>query len=176
MCVACAHGPSRGIVADVGALAGAAGPATIVFTDSLPERFSSASSDAAPSGSLANSSSASLISSESVAGVVCCQWYSPFTRHSGSRRMLQPEYATATVPLRSSTSRFAFSDAGHSVTSGLDWLAATRQLACSAGARGSTLRAFAVDDCDAAERAPHAHAIAPATTHPTTCDSCFIVS
>ena len=42
-------------------------------------------------------------------------------------------------PVRSSTSRFAFSEAGHSVTSGLDWLAATRHRACSAGARGSRL-------------------------------------
>ena len=69
---------------------------------------------------------------------------------------MQPEYATATVPLRSSTSRFAFSDAGHSVTSGLDWLAATRHFACSAGARGSTLRAFAVDDCMQPDAAPPA--------------------
>src|SRR5437868_3653961 len=50
--------------------------------------------------------------------------------------MLHPENATATAPARSSTSRFAFSDAGHSVTSGVDWLAATWQRPCSAGVRG----------------------------------------
>jgi hypothetical protein len=57
----------------------------------LPERFSSLSSDAAPSGSFANSSSESLISSESVDGVVRCQRYSPARWHSGKSRMLQPE-------------------------------------------------------------------------------------
>jgi len=48
-------------------------PATVVVTDSLPERLSSPSSDAAPSGSFVNSSSASLMSMTSVAGVVRCQ-------------------------------------------------------------------------------------------------------
>src|SRR5688500_17704953 len=85
--------------------------------------------------------------------------------------MLQPEYATATAPLRRSTSRLAFSDAGHSVTSGLDWLAATRHFPCSIGARGN----IPPPPPDFENSGPPAHAAAPVATSPTssaplTCD------
>ena len=39
------------------------------------------------------------------------------SRQPVSTRIVQPEYSTATAPERAIASRFAFSEAGHSVTS-----------------------------------------------------------
>src|SRR5512137_2311658 len=49
----------------------------------------------------------------------------------------QPEYSTATVWLPAMLCRCAFSEAGHSVTSGLAELAATRHLASGVGSDAS---------------------------------------
>src|SRR5690242_2819834 len=48
-------------------------------------------------------------------------------------RRSHPEYSTATARPETRLSRCAFSEAGHSVTSGLSWFAATRHRASGAG-------------------------------------------
>src|SRR5262245_4082201 len=58
-------------------------------------------------------------------------------RHCVSSRMSQPVYETTTAPSRSRASRFAFSEAGHSVTSGLSWLAGILHLVWPLGSSGT---------------------------------------
>ena len=90
-------------------------------------------------GSLAHRSSAFVISSVSVAGVVRCHAYFPGSRHASTMRSSHPEYATATACRDVSPSRYAFCDAGHSVTRGLVALAASLHLASGVDSVGAAI-------------------------------------